>query len=60
LIMGSHTPHLTITQQTFAVEIPVGVYQNKCVNSIYKKLKNNLVAEPVGPVKNGVLFFTSP
>ena len=37
-----------------------GVYQNKCVNGIYKKLKNNLVAEPVGPVKNGFLFFTSP
>jgi hypothetical protein len=36
------------------------VYQNKCVNGIYKKLKNNLVAEPVGPVKNGFLFFTSP
>ena len=36
-----------------------GVYQNKCVNGIYKKLKNNLVAEPVGPVKNG-FFFTSP
>ena len=36
------------------------VYQNKCVNSIYKKPKNNLVAEPVGPVKNGFLFFTSP
>ena len=33
-----------------------GVYQNKCVNGIYKKLKNNLVAEPVGPVKNG--FFS--
>ena len=38
----------------------LGVYQNKCVNGIYKKLKNNLVAEPVGPVKNGFLFFTSP
>ena len=36
------------------------VYQNKCVNGIFKKLKNNLVAEPVGPVKNGFLFFTSP
>jgi len=36
------------------------VYQNKCVNGIYKKLKNNLVVEPVGPVKNGFLFFTSP
>ena len=39
---------------------PTRVYQNKCVNGIYKKLKNNLVAEPVGPVKNGFLFFTSP
>jgi hypothetical protein len=39
---------------------PKRVYQNKCVNGIYKKLKNNLVAEPVGPVKNGFLFFTSP
>jgi hypothetical protein len=38
----------------------IRVYQNKCVNGIYKKLKNNLVAEPVGPVKNGFLFFTSP
>ena len=36
------------------------VYPNKCVNGIFKKLKNNLVAEPVGPVKNGFLFFTSP
>ena len=33
------------------------VYQNKCVNGIFK---NITVAEPVGPVKNGFLFFTSP
>ena len=26
----------------------------------FKKLKNNPVAEPVGPVKNSFLFFTSP
>ena len=40
--------------------VTTSVYQNKCVNGIFKKLKNNLVAEPVGPVKNGFLFFTSP
>ena len=46
--------------RTDAVLLLFGVYQNKCVNGIYKKLKNKLVAEPVGPVKNGFLFFTSP
>jgi hypothetical protein len=36
------------------------VYQNKCANDLFKKLKNNLVAEPVGPVENKKPFFTSP
>ncbi len=26
------------------------VYQNKCVNGIYKKLKNNLVSRAVSPL----------
>ena len=41
------------------VQIGSKVYQNKCVNGILKN-KINPVAEPVGPVKNGYLFFTSP
>jgi hypothetical protein len=58
--IGTHMYHLENILEKELFDLPRWVYQNKCVNSIYKKPKNNLVSEPVGPVKNGFLFFTSP
>ena len=69
MLLNDHTPGIHYNLAAVYINMDNGpkalehidrVYQNKCVNSIYKKPKNNLVAEPVGPVKNGFLFFTSP
>ena len=60
IVIGDGVDLVSIRSQPLYDAFTDSVYQNKCVNGIFKKLKNNLVAEPVGPVKNGFLFFTSP
>ena len=60
VLTKSSTKHAKPVRKSIVQGLDRSVYQNKCVNGIFKKLKNNLVAEPVGPVKNGFLFFTSP